>query len=85
MDIDWEKLIIAGTFVVIVGMLAIIGWATYKDEKAWSRYSVEHHCKAVGTKVGTTSVGVGGDGKVMTVTSPDQTIYRCDNGEIFIR
>jgi len=70
---------------LLLVVLALCVWGIYADQKSWESYAQDHHCQKVGTKDGGFAVGVGSDGKAVTVINPDQTIYKCDNGEIAIR
>jgi hypothetical protein len=75
---------------IIVGALVatlLLGvWAAERDQNQWDEYARSRHCVSVGVKKGQLSTGVSPDGKgVVTSVTPDQTVYRCDGGEIEIR
>jgi|HubBroStandDraft_1064217.scaffolds.fasta_scaffold1986050_1 hypothetical protein len=77
--------------LLLVVLIGVVVYASNKDEKDWQKYARAHHCATTGTKAGQiiTGVGptVGGNGGVAVVVSstPDQTIYVCDGGEMQIR
>ena len=76
--------------LILTGCVLLFGfllWATYEDQMQWDAYAKVHHCAVVGTKQGQTVTGFSSDGKGTVVVSrtPDQTIYKCDDGEIEIR
>lgn len=54
--------------------LLIAVWIGYEDQREWDQYSAAHHCHLVGTKYGDRAS-----------TNQNQTIYRCDDGKIWIR
>lgn len=71
--------------LLVVAVCAVAIWATEADEQNWQAYKASHHCVAAGTKHGQIGTGLSTRGKLVITSTPDQTIYQCDNGEIQIR
>lgn len=91
--LDWlfdsDRRLLIASIVIVVAVIAFSIVAAVADEKAWNEYAAAHHCIGKGTKHGQLSSGLGtsseGNAVVVTTTTPDQTIYVCDGGEIQIR
>jgi hypothetical protein len=75
----WIVGAVLGTF------LGLILWAAFVDQRNWDAYAISHHCHPVGTKMGESSTGLDSNGRMVTSSSANQTIYNCDQGEIDIR
>lgn len=75
--------------LVVVPLLAFLIYMSDQAAKVQAAYDLQHHCVARGTKQGTvsTGLGIGPKGSLVPVitSTPDQTVYTCDNGEIEIR
>ena len=90
--IEWldDKIFLILT-LLFVFLIVVASYAVVQDEKRWNKYSTDHHCVAKGIKEGQTSTGVGttlngkGEISITVASTPDQTIYVCDDGEIQIR
>lgn len=89
MDSDRRMLTVLGIVAAIVFSMVI--YLQKQDAKKWDAYASSHHCIAKGIKASQVGTGIGpnlsGDGgvTVVTTTTPEQTIYVCDGGEIQIR
>src|SRR5882762_6423791 len=86
-NMDFKYSVIAG--LAITAVLALFVYVAVIDENHWQEYVKKHHCVANGTKHGTIGTGIGLDSKgnatTVITSTPDQTIYVCDGGEIQIR
>jgi len=74
-----------GTLAVLGGLalVSFLVWVGIENEKAWQKYSAEHHCKLIHHVDGyyISTVLPDGKGGVTTGTTyvPEQNTYRCDN------
>ena len=91
---DWymEEWMIFGIVALLVLLISLAIWAGIKESREWEAFKVEHKCEMVAHKKGTTSLGVGptmtgsgGGVTVVTVTSPSQTAWLCDDGVTYWR
>jgi hypothetical protein len=72
---------------VILSVLFVAVYAAIREDSQWKGYAAKHHCVSKGVKRGQITVGQSMDGKgaLAIATTPDQTVYQCDAGEIQIR
>lgn len=77
------------TFMVLLALL--LGWGVYalvKNEIAWSKYKVEHHCVEIARHSNPPILMMQSVGQIMIphwVQQADTVTYKCDGGEVITR
>lgn len=77
----FEKLVVAVMVLVLIALVA----ALVQDNQNWQKFKVEHNCKVVGKTAGTWSTGISSSGSVVSVSTPGQTGWACDDGVTYWR
>jgi len=75
-DIEILPVLIVGGGLAFIVMCILL---YQRDMRQWERFKGQHRCVVVRIIDGTTSVGVV-DGKLVTATSGNRVVYRCDDG-----
>jgi hypothetical protein len=71
--------------LVIVGIIATIVVAGYKEEQAWEAFKATHNCTVIGRTAASTATGVSTKGDAVVVTTSPKATYICDDGVSYTR
>lgn len=84
-----DRFIMPILIVTVIALTALTIYASLREQEEWDAFAKEHACQEVGYKKGQTGVGnsVNSSGSVgiVTVTTPDQVCFKCDDGKIYWR
>ena len=86
MRIDTEIRLVCA---VAVALIALLLWLAFEDGKQWEAFKAEHYCKVVAHIKGDVFNTFGTDARGnMTVgigSTPDKTVWLCDDGVTYYR
>lgn len=84
-----EKWLVITMSVFLVAIVVLVGYAAYKEQQEWKKFSAEHNCKIISKVKGSTQIAtvMTSDGKLATIpqNEPDKTAYLCDDGVTYWR
>jgi hypothetical protein len=70
---------------VVVALVVWATWATWAESRTWESFKIAHNCQVVGQKRGSVQMGMSSNGSAVSMVSPSETGWLCDDGVTYWR
>lgn len=86
---DFDDLIFPGIVIIVLVIVGVVAYASYKDQQRWDMFSKTHHCRLVSHSEGSSALttGIASSGHVVIGSTyiDGKNGYLCDDGVTYYR